>query len=222
MTPDIKISASILAADFTCLRDQILQAADAGADWIHVDVMDGHFVPNITFGPLMVEACRRITNLPLDVHLMIEHPERYIADFASAGATNLTVHIENNPNIHRTLGAIRELNLNPAIVLNPGTPAAMLETVLPLVDMVLVMTVNPGFGGQQFLHPMLKKIQQVRVMLNDVNPNAQIEVDGGIADITASAAYHAGARIFVAGNSIFNHPQGIAAGIHAIRQAVRA
>lgn len=222
MNDPLTISASILAADFTCLRDQVLQAVDAGADWIHVDVMDGHFVPNITFGPLIVETCRRITNLPLDVHLMIEHPERYIEDFASAGATNLTIHIEGSPNIHRTLGAIHALKVNPAIVLNPGTPASSLESILPLVNMVLVMTVNPGFGGQKFLHPMLEKIRQVRAMLDEVNPAAQIEVDGGIAENTMPLVYAAGARVFVAGNSIFNHPLGIAEGIQALRQAVPA
>jgi len=216
---DILLSASILAADFSCLRDAIHQAEDAGVDWIHVDVMDGHFVPNITFGPLMVEACRRVTALPLDVHLMIERPEHYIEDFARAGASKLTVHIEAAPNIHRTLGAIRAAGVSPSIVMNPGTPASSIESVLPLVDMVLVMTVNPGFGGQEFLHSMLEKIHKVRAMLDAANPAALIEVDGGITAETLPMVYAAGARVMVAGSAIFNHLDGTAAGVRALRNS---
>jgi ribulose-phosphate 3-epimerase len=214
------LAASILAADFTCLRDQIGAAEAAGADWIHVDVMDGHFVPNISMGPLIVEACRRITKLPLDVHLMISHPENFVEDFAHAGANKITVHIEEGSHIHRTLESIRVLNVSPAITLNPGTPAAALQAVLPFVDMVLVMSVNPGFGGQKFIPQSLEKITEIRAMLDGIGSRASIEVDGGINHETLPSCLKAGANVFVAGNSVFNHPQGIAAGIQALRKSV--
>lgn len=216
----IILSSSILSSDFTCLGDQIREAEDGGVDWIHVDVIDGHFAPNITMGPFIVEACRRVTRLPLDVHLMIEKPERYVEDFANAGASHLTVHIEGNPHVHRTLQTIRALNVSPSIVLNPGTPASSLEAVLPFVDMVLVMSVNPGFSGQKFIETTPRKIAQIRAMLDSIGSRAHIEVDGGITVDTLPQCVAAGANVFVAATSIFKHPQGIAAGIAALRRAV--
>ena len=214
-----KISASILAADFAHLQDQIQQAVDAGVDWIHVDVMDGQFVPNITMGPHIVETCRRITNLPLDVHLMIKQPENHVEAFAHAGADYLSVHIEGNPNIHRTLQVIQDLNCHPAIVVNPGTPAVSIREVLPLIDMVLVMTVNPGFGGQTFLPETLRKITKIDQMIADSNRAIYLEVDGGIDASTLPSVYQSGARVFVAGTSIFKHPEGIATGVYALRNS---
>ncbi len=213
------LSPSILSSDFTRLGDQIREAERAGADWIHVDVMDGHFVPNISMGPVIVEACRRITALPLDVHLMIEKPERFVQDFIHAGATHLTVHIEGNPHVHRTLGVIRELGASPGIVLNPGTPAASLEAVLPFVDMVLVMSVNPGFSGQKYIPTTPRKIAQIRAMMQALGVQANIEVDGGITAETLPACAEAGANVFVAATSVFKHPGGVAAGIAALRSA---
>jgi ribulose-phosphate 3-epimerase len=188
-------------------------------DWIHIDVMDGHFVPNISMGPVIVEACRRATALPLDVHLMIEKPERYIEDFIQAGANHVTVHIEGNPHILRTLQAIRALRASPGIVLNPGTPASSLEAVLPFVDMVLVMSVNPGFSGQKFIEITPRKIAQVRGMLDTIGSQAKIEVDGGITGDTLPRCLAAGANVFVASTAIFKHPGGIAAGVADLRRA---
>jgi ribulose-phosphate 3-epimerase len=214
------LSSSILSADFTDLRGQILQAEQAGIDWIHIDVMDGHFVPNITMGPFIVEACRRITHLPLDVHLMIEKPERHIAAFIKAGATSVSVHVEGNPNIHRTLQEIRSLGAQPGIVLNPGTPVTQLNAVLPVVDFVLVMSVNPGFSGQSFVPETIEKIKMVRQLLDSVNPKGLIEVDGGITTETLPLVQAAGADICVAATAIFAYPDGIAAGIRALRGAI--
>jgi len=221
MPAEIILSSSILSADFSHLEDQIHQAEAAGVDWIHVDVMDGHFVPNITMGPFIVETCRRITNLPLDVHLMIEDPERLIDAFAAAGAARLTIHIEGNPHVYRTLQAVRSLGVHPGIALNPGTPSGAISSVLPLVDHVLVMTVNPGFSGQSFIEDTLPKIAEVRSMLSKGNPNALIEVDGGITLETIKYAVRAGAKAIVAATSIFKHRDGIAAGIQALRGAVK-
>lgn len=216
---DFYLAASILSADFACLREQIQSAEDAGSDWIHIDVMDGHFVPNITMGPLVVEACRRLTRLPLDVHLMIEQPERHIEAFANAGADLISIHVEGNPNIHRTLQQIRTLGCKPGIVINPGTPAISLIPLIPQIDYVLVMTVNPGFAGQKYIPEVTPKIAEVKEYLNRYNSQALIEVDGGINTETISLAVNAGARIIVAGSSIFNHPQGIAEGIKELRLA---
>lgn len=216
----ILLSSSILSSDFTRLGEQIREAEIAGVDWIHVDVMDGMFVPNISMGPFIVEACRRATALPLDVHLMIDRPERYIEDFISAGANRVTVHIENAPHVARTLQSIRELGAAPGIVINPGTPAASIEAVLELIDMVLVMSVNPGFSGQSFILNTPRKIAQVRAMLDAAGSQAYIEVDGGITAKTLPACAAAGANVFVAATAIFKHPRGIAAGIAELRQSV--
>ena len=216
----ILISSSILSADFSRLGEQIHEAEAGGVDWIHIDVMDGSFVPNITMGPFIVETCRRITKLPLDVHLMIEHPERHIEDFATAGATNLSIHIEDTPHIYRTIEHIQSLGCKAGVVLNPGTPANRLEAVAALMDYVLVMTVNPGYSGQQFIPDMVKKVAQVRQMLDAQGSNALIEVDGGITAETLPLVYQAGARLIVAATAIYKYPDGIAAGITALRRAV--
>jgi ribulose-phosphate 3-epimerase len=218
---DIILSSSILSADFSRLADQIHTAEDAGVDWIHIDVMDGHFVPNITMGPFIVETCRRITNLPLDVHLMIEKPELIAAEFISAGATRLSIHIENNPNVHRTLQYIQHLGCKPGIVLNPGTPAVSISSVIDLIDLVLVMTVNPGFSGQSFIEPEVAKVAEVRQMLANHRSNALIQVDGGITPENIHLPYLAGARSFVAATAIFKNPSGIAAGIDSLRKAAQ-
>jgi len=218
--PPYVLAPSILSADFTRLGAEIAAAENAGADWIHVDVMDGHFVPNMTIGPLVVEACRRATQLPLDVHLMIEQPERYLEAFARAGANRLTVHVETCPHLHRTLQQIRDLGVKPGVTLNPGTPAVLLKEILPLVDLVLVMTVNPGFGAQTFLPETLAKITEIRQMLTTLNSPAWLEVDGGVSEKTLPALIAAGATAFVAGNAVFKHPQGIAAGIDTLKKAM--
>jgi len=214
------IAPSILSADFSHLGDQITAAQNAGADWVHIDVMDGHFVPNLTMGPFIVKACSQITDLPLDVHLMVENPDSLLPAFAEAGASHLTVHIETCPHIHRTLQSIRELGCSPGITLNPGTPASLIEPVLPLVDLVLVMTVNPGYAGQSFIPQVLPKISRLRSALDDINPDARIEVDGGINPETIPAAVEAGADVLVAASAVFGHPQGIKAGIKAMRDAL--
>jgi ribulose-phosphate 3-epimerase len=218
--PIITLSASILSADFANLSDQIRTAESGGVDWIHVDVMDGSFVPNITMGPFIVSAIRRITNLPLDVHLMVDNPDRHLEAFALAGATNLTVHIENTPNIYRTLQLIHSLGCNPSIALNPGTPANRIEEIIPLIHMVLVMTVNPGFSGQEYIPGMISKIKQTRNMLNAQNSKALIEVDGGINETNLPELVMAGANTIVCATAIFKYPDGIAAGIQALRKSV--
>ncbi|MGB9801037.1 MAG: ribulose-phosphate 3-epimerase [Thermanaerothrix sp.] len=218
---DIILSASILSADFAHLADEIAQAEAAGVDWLHIDVMDGHFVPNITMGPFIVETCRRISSLPLDVHLMIEKPERYVEAFIRAGANYVSVHVEGNPNIHRTLQTIRSLGAKAGIVLNPGTPACAISALLPVVDFILVMTVNPGYSGQSFLAESVPKISEIKAMLERHPSSALIQVDGGINAATLPIAYQAGARIFVAATAIFNHPQGIQAGVKSLRTAVK-
>ena len=215
----ILIAPSILAADFTCLGDQIRQAEAAGADQIHIDVMDGCFVPNITMGPLAVEAARRVTALPLDVHLMIVHPEDLIQAFVAAGASIISVHVEACPHLHRTVQQIREAGARPSVVLNPGTPAIAVKEVLPFVDMVLVMTVNPGFGGQTFIPQMLGKISEIRAMLDALGSTADLEVDGGVDVTTTPQVVHHGANVLVAGTSIFRTPDGIAAATKALREA---
>ncbi|MGI9592526.1 MAG: ribulose-phosphate 3-epimerase [Myxococcota bacterium] len=198
-----RIAPSILAADFTRLGEE-LQAIDrAGADWVHVDVMDGHFVPNITLGPCIVEAVKRATSLPLDVHLMIEEPERYVEDFVRAGANTVGVQVEACPHLHRTIGQIHEAGARACVVLNPATPASAVDVVLPDVDQVLVMTVNPGFGGQKFIASMLPKIAALRERIDALGLDVTLEVDGGIASETIGRAASAGADTFVAGTAVF-------------------
>lgn len=214
------ISPSILSADFAELGAQISQAEEAGADWIHIDVMDGHYVPNLTMGPFIVETCARITDLPLDVHLMIEKPESLLEAFAQAGASTLTVHIETCPHIHRTIQIIHQLSCKAGITLNPGTPASAIAPALPFVDLVLVMTVNPGYSGQSFIPEVVPKIAQIRKMLDEVNPQTMIEVDGGITSQTLPAVLEAGAQVFVAASAIFKHPLGIKAGIKKLQASI--
>jgi ribulose-phosphate 3-epimerase len=214
----IKTAPSILAADFTHLGEEIL-AVTPQADQLHVDVMDGRFVPNITMGPLVVAAMRRVTALPLDVHLMIVEPEKHLEAFAQAGATMLTIHQEVSPNLHRTLQAIRDLGLKAGVAINPHTPAASLSEILHLVDIVLVMTVNPGFGGQRFLVETLPKIRQVRQMVG--TRELDISVDGGIGPETAAAVIQAGANVLVAGSSVFQAVGGPSAGLTALHAAIQ-
>ena len=211
------ISTSILSADFSRLGAQIGEAEAAGADWIHVDVMDGHFVPNLTMGPFVVEACRSITSLPLDVHLMVEEPDRLLEAFARAGASLLSVHVEACPHLHRTLQSIRQLGCRVGVVLNPATPAVMVEPVLHLVDLVLVMSVNPGASGQVFLPEVLPKVTEIRRILERVNPQAMVEIDGGITVETLPAALNAGVQVFVTAYAVFKNPAGISAGIRSLR-----
>ncbi len=214
------IAPSLLAADIIHLSDQVKQAAAAGADWIHVDVMDGSFVPNISFGPNIVKAVRRVTNLPIDAHLMIVKPERHLQAFADAGTNHLTVHFETCPHIHRTLQTIREMGMSPGIVINPGTPVDTLRELTRDFDSVLIMTVNPGFGGQEFIETMYSKIRRTAELLQETDSTAQIQVDGGISEDTIRACYEAGARNFVVGSSIFKYKDGIAAGMQALRDAL--
>lgn len=219
MTGPLRIAPSILAADFTRLGEEIAAAEAGGADQIHIDVMDGRFVPNITMGPLVVEAARRVTNLPLDVHLMIVEPEKHIQAFADAGASNITVHVETCDHLHRTVQQIRQTGAGASVVLNPHTPAAMLSEILPFVDMVLVMTVNPGFGGQAFIPEMLQKIRTIRSMITALGREIDIQVDGGVSVETTPQIAEHGANVLVAGTSIFRASQGIPAAIQGLRDA---
>jgi ribulose-phosphate 3-epimerase len=216
----VRIAPSILSADLGRLADEVRAAEAAGADWIHVDVMDGRFVPNITFGPAIVRAVRAATRLPVDVHLMVVEPERHLDAFAEAGADGLSVQVEACTHLQRTLHAIRELGKRAGAVLNPHTSEENLRWVLPDLDLVLVMTVNPGFGGQAFLPSMLPKIRKVRELIDSGGHAIDLEVDGGIAPDTAHAVVEAGARVLVAGNSVFGQPDRGAA-LHALRAAAR-
>jgi ribulose-phosphate 3-epimerase len=201
-----KIAPSILSADFTKLGEEIHAVATAGADYIHIDVMDGNFVPNITVGPMIVKAARKITNLPLDVHLMIENPERYIDDFVSAGSDFITVHVETVKHLHRLLGVIRDAGIKAGAALNPATPLSSIQHVLHNLDMVVLMTVNPGFGGQSFIPEVLPKIEELRSMLDKKDSEVDIEVDGGITVVNIAQVARAGASVFVAGNAVFGSP----------------
>lgn len=221
MVTDFKIAASILSADFSCLKEEIKAAESAGIDSIHIDVMDGHFVPNITMGPFIVETCRRLTELPLDVHLMIEHPERFLSDFVNAGASLLSVHVENNTYLHRTLQKIKGMGCKVGVVLNPGTHASLCTPVLHLTDIVLVMSVNPGFSGQKFLPEVLPKVSFLADQISKMNLNTLIEIDGGINASNIALAYKAGARVFVSASEIFKNPNGISAGVNSLRSSVK-
>lgn len=200
----IKIAPSILSADFANLGKEIKDVENGGADYIHVDVMDGHFVPNITIGPLIVNAIRPTTSLPLDVHLMIENPDLYIPEFAKAGADIITVHVEACKHLHRTIHLIKDNGVKAGVVLNPATPVNVIEHILDDIDMVLFMTVNPGFGGQKFIHSVLPKIKTATQMIKDRGLNIEIEVDGGVNPETAKLCIEAGANVLVAGSAVFN------------------
>ncbi|MCA1053467.1 ribulose-phosphate 3-epimerase [Rossellomorea aquimaris] len=215
----MKIAPSILSADFAELGKEIKDVEAGGADYIHVDVMDGHFVPNITIGPMVVKAIRPITELPLDVHLMIENPDRYISEFAEAGADYITVHVEAVPHLHRTIQLIKSHGVKAGVVLNPATPAEFIKPILEELDMVLLMTVNPGFGGQSFISSVVPKIKQIRDWANETNPSLEIEVDGGINPETASICAEAGADVFVAGSAIYNQEDRHAA-IASLKKAI--
>lgn len=211
------IAPSILSADFTRLKEEIQAVEAAGADWIHADIMDGHFVPNLTFGPMVVEAVRRATGLPIDVHLMISEPDRYISDFAKAGATCISVHAETCTHLNRTVQLIRDSGARPGVVLNPATPVEALRWILEYLDFVLVMSVNPGFGGQRFIPNSIAKITLLRTMISERGLNTLIEVDGGVSPQTIADIAAAGADVFVAGSAIFNSPD-YRQTIHALRQ----
>jgi ribulose-phosphate 3-epimerase len=221
MANKIKLAPSILSADFGRLGEQVVEATRAGADYIHVDVMDGHFVPNITIGPLVVAAIRPHTTLPLDVHLMIESPEKYIQQFAEAGANIVTVHVEVCPHLHRVVESIKELGVKAGVSLNPSTPLTTVDEVLPALDLVLLMSVNPGFGGQQFIEGTVGKIARLRRRLDELGLSAELEVDGGInADIAPRVA-KAGARVLVAGAAVFNKKESVSQALGRIRKSLR-
>jgi len=200
----IKIAPSILSANFAKLGEEIKEIEEGGADYVHIDVMDGHFVPNITIGPLIVDAVKPITKLPLDVHLMIENPDKYIKDFVEAGADIITVHQETCPHLHRTIQLIKKENVKAGVVINPGTPVAMIKEVLNNVDLVLVMSVNPGFGGQTFIHETLSKIEEIDLIRKENNYKFELQVDGGVNVETAKLCVDAGADVLVAGSAVFN------------------
>ncbi len=216
------ITPSIIASDFTRLGEELAACESAGADWIHVDVMDGHFVPTITVGPLFVEACRRATKLPLDAHLMVTNPDQQLEVFAKAGADRLTVHVETCPNLTQTIERIKSLGCKAGVTLNPSTPASALDAVLPLVDLVLVMSVNPGYSGQKFMPEMIGKVAEIRNKLNALRSQAFLQVDGGMAIDTLPLMHSAGANVFVVGNFAFKHPLGVGEAVRLLRGCVPA
>lgn len=200
----VRIAPSILGADFARLGDEIAMCEAGGADWIHIDVMDGRFVPNLTFGAKVIETVRRLTSLPLDVHLMVVEPERYFDDFVAAGASGLTIHAEAAPHLHRQLNRARELGCRAGVALNPATPLSAVSEIVPEIDLLLIMTVNPGFGGQKFIDYTLDKVRRARMMLEEDGSTAALEVDGGVSRDTIQSLWQAGADTFVAGNAIFS------------------
>ena len=216
----IQIAPSVLAADFSNLGQQVREATEAGADLIHVDVMDGRFVPPITFGALVVDAVRKVTRLPLDVHLMIETPERYVEAFARAGADVITVHVEACRHLHRTIEQIKEHGVKAGVTLNPATSLVTLEEILPEVDLVLIMSVNPGFGGQRYIPQSTDKIRRLRRMLDAIDSGAYLEVDGGVKASNVRMVVEAGATVIVAGSAIFRGEQSVAENVAAFREAV--
>jgi ribulose-phosphate 3-epimerase len=216
----IKLAPSILAADFARLGEQVAEAERAGADRIHVDVMDGHFVPNIAIGAPIVQSLRRVTRLPFETHLMISNPDYFLDEFAEAGSTSFLVHWEGNNNLHRTVQRIKALEKGAGVAINPATPATVLEDILPDLDQVLVMTVNPGFGHQHFLRSTLPKIRRVAEMIDQINPDCDLEVDGGVDAVTAPMAVAAGANVLVAGTSVFGTDKSVAAAMESLRNSV--
>jgi ribulose-phosphate 3-epimerase len=216
----IKIAPSILAADFARLGEQVSEAERAGADRIHVDVMDGHFVPNIAIGAPIVQSLRRVTSLAMETHLMISDPDLFLDEFAEAGSTSFLVHWEGNNNLHRTVQRIKALGKRAGVAINPATPASVLEEILPDLDQVLVMTVNPGFGHQHFLQSTLPKVRRVAQMIERIKPECDLEVDGGIDEATAAMAVAAGANVLVAGTSVFAADKSVAAAMESLRNAV--
>ena len=216
----VKLAPSILAADFARLGEQVAEAAGAGADRIHVDVMDGHFVPNLSMGAVVVQALRRVTRLPLETHLMISDPDAFLEEFIEAGSDSLLVHWEGNNNLHRTVQRVKALGKRVGVVINPASPAAVLEEILPDVDQVLVMTVNPGFGHQHFIHTTLPKIRRVREMIEQGKLGCDVEVDGGIDAATAPLVVAAGANVLVAGSAIFGEGDEVASAMTRLRAAI--
>jgi ribulose-phosphate 3-epimerase len=218
--PAVQLAPSILSADFARLGDQIAEAERAGADRIHVDVMDGHFVPNLSLGAVIVESLRRVTPLPLETHLMVSNPDVFLEEFAAAGSDSFLVHWEGNSNLHRTVGRIKTLGKRAGVAINPATVSGVLEEIVQDLDQVLVMTVNPGFGHQPFLRTTLPKIGRVRELVDRLNPGCEVEVDGGIDAITAPLVVRAGATVLVAGSSVFGAPHGVAAAMKQLRSVV--